>query len=47
VTFDESFREDSLYYKTFKKNTIFRRDRKRCEDRIMMGFGKTGIDGVD
>jgi hypothetical protein len=47
MTFDESFREDALYHDTLKKSTVFRRDRIRCKDNIMMDFGKTRIEGVD
>lgn len=46
MTFEESFCEDPLYYKTLE-NAVFRRDMTRCEDNIRMGFGKTRIEGVD
>jgi uncharacterized protein YuzE len=36
-----------LYIIKHLKNTVFKRDRIRCEDNIMIDFGKTGIEGVD
>ena len=37
----------SWYEWNNSKNTLFRRDRIRCEDIIKMDFSKTGIEGVD
>jgi hypothetical protein len=36
-----------LYIIKHSKNTVFRRDRIRSEENVMMDFGKTGIEGVD